>query len=86
MADDMHIVVEGRATPVDGDAALEEVAEAYRSKYDWPVRVVRGGFDAPYAAPGVGPAPYEPYQITPAIAYGWGTDDVVGRRHTRWSF
>ena len=86
MADDMHIVIEGTASPVQADAALEQVAEAYRSKYNWPVTVVHGGFDAPYAAPAAGPPPYEPYQVTPTAVYGWGTNDIIGPRHTRWSF
>jgi hypothetical protein len=86
MADDMHIVIEGTASPVQADAVLETVAEAYRSKYNWPVTVLAGGFDAPYAAPAAGPPPYEPYQINPTAVYGWGTSDIVGPRHTRWSF
>jgi Pyridoxamine 5'-phosphate oxidase len=86
MADDMHIVLEGAALPVKGDAMLGRVAEAYRSKYNWPVTVVGGRFDAPYAAPAAGPPPYQPYEITPTVVYGWGTNDVIGPRHTRWSF
>jgi hypothetical protein len=86
MADDMHIVLEGTALPVHGDAMLERVAEAYRSKYNWPVTVTGDGFDAPYAAPAAGPPPYQPYTITPTAVYGWGTNDIIGPRHTRWSF
>ena len=86
MADDMHIVIEGTALPVKADATLEHVADAYRSKYDWPVTVVDGGFDAPYAAPAAGPPPYEPYEINPTAVYGWGTNDIIGPRHTCWSF
>jgi Pyridoxamine 5'-phosphate oxidase len=86
MADDMHIVLEGTALPVQEDAMLERVAEAYRSKYNWPVTVAGDGFDAPYAAPAAGPPPYQPYAITPTAVYGWGTSDVIGPRHTRWSF
>jgi hypothetical protein len=86
LADDMHIVLEGTASPVHGDAMLEQVAEAYRSKYNWPVTVTGAGFDAPYAAPAAGPPPYQPYTITPTAVYGWGTSDIIGPRHTRWSF
>jgi hypothetical protein len=86
MDDDMHIVLEGTASPVEGGPALERVAEAYRSKYNWPVTVVEGGFEAPYAAPGAGPAPYEPYEITPTVVYGLGTADPIVHRHTRWRF
>ena len=84
MADDMHIVIEGTASPVESTTALDPVAEAYRSKYNWPVTVVEGGFEAPYAAPAAGPPPYEPYQITPTVVYGLGTADSIGPRHTRW--
>jgi Pyridoxamine 5'-phosphate oxidase len=86
MGEDMHIVLEGKAQPVRDEVMLGRVAQAYRSKYDWPVTVVDGGFDAPYAAPAAGPPPYEPYMIVPSVVYGWGTSDVIGPRHTRWSF
>jgi PPOX class probable F420-dependent enzyme len=86
MANDMHIVIEGTAALVEDDAMVGRVSEAYRSKYNWPVTIVEGGFDAPYAAPAAGPPPYEPYQITPTAVYGWGTNDIIGPRHTRWSF
>jgi hypothetical protein len=86
MADDMHIVLEGTASPVEREPMLDRVAEAYRSKYNWPVRVVEGGFEAPYAAPAAGPPPYEPYQITPTVVYGLGTAGSIGPRHTRWRF
>jgi hypothetical protein len=86
MAEDMHIVLEGTALPVHGHAQLEQIAEAYRSKYNWPVTVTSDGFDAPYAAPAAGPAPYQPYTISPTTVYGWGTNDIIGPRHTRWSF
>ena len=46
-ADDMHIVLEGTASKVVESAVLERIAEAYRSKYDWPVTVVDGAFDTP---------------------------------------
>ena len=86
MDDDMHIVVEGTAAPVEGGPSLDRVAEAYRSKYDWPVTVVEGGLEAPYAAPGAGPAPYEPYRITPTVVYGLGIAEPMVHRRTRWRF
>jgi hypothetical protein len=84
-ADDMHIVIEGVASRIEGDA-VERVADAYRSKYDWPVTPVEGGFDAPYAAPGAGPPPYQPYAVTPTAVYAIVTDDTLGPRHTRFRF
>ena len=86
MADDMHIVLEGTASAVESRTTLDRVAEAYRSKYNWPVTVVAGGFEAPYAAPAAGPPPYEPYQIIPTVVYGLGTADPIVHRHTRWRF
>jgi Pyridoxamine 5'-phosphate oxidase len=86
LADDMHIVIEATASRVSDVAGLEQIAEAYRSKYNWPVTVVDGGFEAPYAAPAAGPGPYQPFQITPTVVYGFGTAEAVGRRHTRWRF
>ena len=86
LTDDMHIVIEGTASRVSDVAGLEEIAEAYRSKYNWPVTVVDGGFEAPYTAPAAGPEPYEPFQITPTVVYGFGTADAIGPRHTRWRF
>lgn len=86
MDDDMHLVVEGTAAPVESGPSLDRVAEAYRSKYDWPVTVVEGGLKAPYAAPGAGPAPYEPYRITPTVVYGLGIAEPMVHRHTRWRF
>jgi Pyridoxamine 5'-phosphate oxidase len=86
MADDMHIVLEGVASRVDSGAPLEQVADAYRSKYQWPVTVVDGGFEAPYAAPAAGPPPYQPYRITPRAAFAVVTDDALRPRHTAWRF
>jgi hypothetical protein len=82
MDDDMHIVLEGTASPVESGPDLERVAEAYRAKYNWPATVVEGGFEAPYAAPAAGPAPYEPYRITPTVVYGLGTAEPIAHRHT----
>ena len=43
-ADDMHIVLESTASPMGSGPMLDRVAEAHRSKYNWPVTVVEGGF------------------------------------------
>jgi hypothetical protein len=86
LADDMHVVVEGVASKVTSEAMLEQVADAYRSKYAWPVTVVDGAFDAPYGAPTAGPPPYQTYEIAPLEAFSFLSDDGVGPRHTRWRF
>jgi hypothetical protein len=86
LAEDMHIVLEGLASAVTDETMLERVAEAYRRKYDWPVSVVDGGFNAPYAAPTAGPAPYRPYEIAPTVVFGFVTGSALSGRHTRWRF
>ncbi len=85
-ADDMHLVLEGTASKVVDETALERVAEAYRSKYNWPVAVVNGTFEAPYGAPTAGLPPYQPYQIRPATVYGFVNDSALGPANTRWQF
>jgi nitroimidazol reductase NimA-like FMN-containing flavoprotein (pyridoxamine 5'-phosphate oxidase superfamily) len=84
--DGIDLVVEGTAARVDDDATLQQVAEAYHSKYRWPVTVKDGAFDAPYGAPSAGPPPYQPYAITPTVVYGFGTNDHFAPRATRWRF
>jgi nitroimidazol reductase NimA-like FMN-containing flavoprotein (pyridoxamine 5'-phosphate oxidase superfamily) len=85
-ADHVDVVLEGVATKIADGARLQQVAEAYSSKYGWPATVEDGAFVAPYGAPTAGPPPYEVYEITPTVAYGFGTDDDHAPRSTRWSF
>jgi hypothetical protein len=85
-ADDMHLVLEGDASKVTDPAALEIAADAYRAKYDWPVTVVDGAFDATYGAPTAGLPPYRPYQIRPATVFGFVNDPALGPSSTRWQF
>lgn len=84
--DGIDLVVEGVAARVLDDAALHRVAEAYRVKYDWPVTVRDGAFDAPYGAPSAGPPPYQPYAVTPTVVFGLGTNENFAPRSTRWRF
>ena len=84
--DDLDVVVEGTAGRVTDEETLARVATAYRSKYGWPVDVRDAAFDAPYGAPTAGPPPYVAYEITPVRVYGFGTDDALGPRTTRWRF
>ena len=83
----IDIVIEGTTSWVDDRGLLEQIAAAYDSKYDWPVTVTPSNmFDAPYGAPTAGPPPYRVYQITPVAVYGFGTDDHLGVRSTRFRF
>jgi uncharacterized pyridoxamine 5'-phosphate oxidase family protein len=84
--DSMDLVIEGAAARVEDDDELRRVAEAYRSKYEWPVTVRGGAFDAPYGAPAAGPPPYQPYAVTPTVVFGFGTDERFAPRSTRWTF
>jgi nitroimidazol reductase NimA-like FMN-containing flavoprotein (pyridoxamine 5'-phosphate oxidase superfamily) len=84
--DGIDLVIEGTASRVDDEATLQRVAEAYHSKYGWPVTVRDGAFDAPYAAPTAGPPPYQPYAVTPTVVLGLGTDGRFAPRSTRWRF
>ena len=82
----LDLVVEGTVAKVGTEAKLRRVADAYISKYGWPVTVRDGAFDAPYGAPTSGPPPYEVYELTPAVVLGFGTDNTFGPRSTRWRF
>lgn len=83
----VDIVLEGPVTWIDDQQVLERVGQAYREKYEWPVTVTAdGAFDAPYGAPTAGPPPYRVYELTPAVAYAFGTDNSLGERSTRYRF
>jgi nitroimidazol reductase NimA-like FMN-containing flavoprotein (pyridoxamine 5'-phosphate oxidase superfamily) len=82
--DDAHLVVEGQAALVRDAARLHGVAAVYASKYDWHVTVRDGAFDADYGAPTAGPPPYDVYEVTPATAFAFGTDESFSP--TRWRF
>jgi len=85
--DDLDLVYEGVATLVQDVAQAERVAEAYRRKYGWPIEVTAdAAFDAPFGAPSAGPPPYRIYAIEPVTVRGFGTDEHLARRSTRWDF
>ena len=84
--DGLDVVVEGSAAKVTDEATLERIADAYKAKYEWPVTVRDGAFDAPYGAPTAGPPPYEVYAVAPAVIFGFGTDEAYAPRTTRWEF
>jgi nitroimidazol reductase NimA-like FMN-containing flavoprotein (pyridoxamine 5'-phosphate oxidase superfamily) len=80
----LDLVVEGAAAKVRDEAKLQRVAEAYMSKYEWPVTVRDGAFHDTEGAPTAGPPPYEVYEVTPKTAFGFGTDESLDS--TRWRF
>lgn len=82
-SDDLDLILEGEARRVRDEPTVRRVAEAYASKYGWPLTVrPDGGFDAPYGAPSAGPPPYEPYRFVPLVGFGLGLDEPFGA--TRW--
>jgi hypothetical protein len=85
-SDGIDLVLEGTATPVEDEVALQRAADAYHEKYGWPAVVKDGAFDAPYGAPSAGPPPYRPYAVVPATVYGLGTDERFAPRSTRYRF
>jgi hypothetical protein len=82
----MDIVVEGPVTWIDDPSRLGRIGAAYQDKYGWPVTVVDDAFDAPYAAPTAGDPPYRVYEVTPVVAYAFGTGDDLAERSTRFRF
>jgi hypothetical protein len=86
-APDMHLVLEGTASAVTDDAVLQRIARAYRAKYDWPVTVRNGLYDAPYGAPTAGPPPYRLYEIRASSVFAFVNDRMLaGAGSTRWTF
>ncbi|HEX8599044.1 MAG TPA: pyridoxamine 5'-phosphate oxidase family protein [Chloroflexia bacterium] len=79
------IVVEGEAARVKDAAKLQRVAELYAAN-GWPATVGDGALDAPYSAPTTGPAPYDVYEMTPMVAYAFGTTDETAPHPTRYRF
>jgi hypothetical protein len=83
-ADDLDLVVEGRAERVTDPRRLQRVAAAYQAKYDWPVTVDGTAFTAPYAAPTAGEGPFAVYEVDPDTVFGFPTSDRFAP--TRWLF
>jgi hypothetical protein len=82
----MDIVIEGPIAWIDDPQRLRRIGEAYQEKYRWPVTVAGTAFNAPYAAPTAGHPPYRVYELTPRVAYAFGTDNNLGERSTRFRF
>jgi Pyridoxamine 5'-phosphate oxidase len=80
----LDLVVEGEAVKARDEATLRRVAEAYAAVYGWRVTVRDGAFTGTEGAPTAGPPPYDVYEVTPAIAFGFGTDETL--TPTRWRF
>ncbi|GAA3122552.1 pyridoxamine 5'-phosphate oxidase [Streptosporangium carneum] len=76
----LDLVVEGEASRLDDEAELQRVADAFKAKYGWEL-VVRDGSVYEDGFPGT--PEYGFYRITPARAFGYGSDGLTA---TRWRF
>jgi hypothetical protein len=89
----LDLVLEGEARKVTAEATLQRVADAYRSRMDWPLEVRAGGVVGPNA-PTAGPPPYAVYELAPTTVFGLpgiaGTEQGAGSAGafspTRWRF
>lgn len=79
-----HLVVEGTAAQLTGAADLARASSAMLEVFDWPTTVVGDELDAPYAAPTSGGPPFRAYEVTPARALAFPTDDQF--EPTRFTF
>ncbi len=84
LAESMHLTAEGTAQVVRDDGKLERIRDAYADKYQWTVTVRDGRFDAEYGAPTAGPPPFDVYEMTPRVVFGFGVDPSFSP--TRWTF
>ena len=80
----IDLILEGQATRVTDQPALEVVARLYREEGGWPVQVEGDAFTAPYSAPSAGPPPWHLYRLTLHTAFGVATAEPNGA--TRWRF
>jgi nitroimidazol reductase NimA-like FMN-containing flavoprotein (pyridoxamine 5'-phosphate oxidase superfamily) len=81
----LDLVVEGEAVRVTDEGTLKHVADAYDSKYGWPVEIRDGAFHAE-GAPTAGPPPFHIYELQPSTVYAFGTDEDHFDRSARWRF
>lgn len=83
----MDIVIEGPIAWIEDRPQLRRIGQAYQDKYEWPVTVTDdNAFTAPYGAPTAGGPPYRVYELTPAVAYAFGTGGNLAERSTRFRF
>lgn len=62
----------------------EELVRLGRGDTYWHVTVRDGAFHGAEGAPTAGPPPYDVYEVRPATAYAFGTEEPA--RSTRWRF
>ena len=79
----LDLVLEGEAARAKNEDRLRRIAGTYASKYGWQVDIRDGAFHAE-GAPTAGPPPFDVYEITLSVAFGFPTDGTLAP--TRWKF
>jgi Pyridoxamine 5'-phosphate oxidase len=79
----IDLVVEGTVTQIRDEPTLHRVAQAYATKYRWPVEVRDGAFHGE-GAPTAGPPPYEIYRVRATTVFGFPTEETT--RPATWRF
>jgi len=82
--EELDMVLEGTAMVTRDAAAMRRAADAFKAKYDWPLTPTDEVFEAPYGAPTSGGPPYELWELTPEVAFGFPTAGTYSP--TRWRF
>lgn len=73
----VHLVVEGTAAHLAADRDLSRASAALLDVFGWPTHVTGEELDAPYAAPTSGGPPFQAWELTPARAFAFPTQDQV---------
>ncbi|MGK5684722.1 pyridoxamine 5'-phosphate oxidase family protein [Actinoplanes sp. URMC 104] len=80
----LHLVVEGRSGRVTTPERLALASRTLHEVFGWPTVVAGDQLDADGGAPTSGGPPYQVFELVPARAYGFPTDDQLDP--TRWTF
>jgi hypothetical protein len=83
----LDIVVEGSVVRVLDDTKLQEVADAYVSKYGWQITLTAKDGALPDVfggAPTSGPPPYFVYEVVPSVSFAFPNEADL--HPTRWVF
>jgi hypothetical protein len=80
----LDLVVEGSVTQIREDPRLQEVADAYATKYSWHPAARDGLLQDTEGAPTAGPPPYNVYEVVPTVAFAFPAETAI--TPTRWLF
>jgi hypothetical protein len=80
----IDVMVEGSVTQVLDDTRLQEVADAYATKYNWRPAARDGALHDTWGAPTAGPPPYNVYEVIPAVVFALPGEAAI--TPTRWLF